>query len=191
MKNGTKSPDDKKRKTKKPKEANDNAPMAKAPVSEAKTVSEAKPVMRVQAAAPMPRPKAAVAAKPVKLRRSRRQRPRSRSRPRSRPRQSLRPRPRQRPRRRPHPSRGQVRAKGRGEVRVQVERQIQEGCEEGRQEGVEAREGDTCRRDGLPHVGIQAAVRGRELCHAEGNDAGVAGRSRARTRSPSTASWLR
>jgi len=66
MKNGTKSPDDKKRKTKKPKEANDNAPMAKAPVSEAKTVSEAKPVMRVQAAAPMPRPKAAVAAKPVK-----------------------------------------------------------------------------------------------------------------------------
>jgi len=35
-------------------------------VSEAKTVSEAKPVMRVQAAAPMPRPKAAVAAKPVK-----------------------------------------------------------------------------------------------------------------------------
>jgi hypothetical protein len=67
MKNGTKSPDDKKRKTKKRKEANDNAPMAKAPVSEAKTVSEAKPVMRVQAAAPAPQQKAAVAAKPLKL----------------------------------------------------------------------------------------------------------------------------
>jgi hypothetical protein len=67
MKNGTKSPDDKKRKTKKQKEANDNAPMAKAPVSEAKTVSEAKPVMRVQAAAPAPQQKAAVAAKPLKL----------------------------------------------------------------------------------------------------------------------------
>jgi len=66
MKNGTKSLDDKKRKTKKLKEANDNAPMAKAPVSEAKTVSEAKPVMRVQATAPMPQPKAAVAAKPLK-----------------------------------------------------------------------------------------------------------------------------
>jgi hypothetical protein len=67
MKNGTKSPDDKKRKTKEQKEANDNAPMAKAPVSEAKTVSEAKPVMRVQAAAPAPQQKAAVAAKPLKL----------------------------------------------------------------------------------------------------------------------------
>jgi len=67
MKNGTKSPDDKKRKTKKQKEANDNAPMAKAAMSEAKTVSEAKPVMRVQAAAPMPQSKAAVAAKPLKL----------------------------------------------------------------------------------------------------------------------------
>jgi len=66
MKNGTKSPD-KKHKTKKQKEANDNAPMAKAPMSEAKTVSEAKPVMRVQAAAPMPQQKAAVAAKPLKL----------------------------------------------------------------------------------------------------------------------------
>jgi hypothetical protein len=67
MKNGTKSPDDKKHKTKKQKEANDNAPTAKAPMSEAKTVSEAKPVMRVQAAAPMPQQKAAVAAKPLKL----------------------------------------------------------------------------------------------------------------------------
>jgi hypothetical protein len=67
MKNGTKSPDDKKHKTKKQKEANDNAPMAKAPMSEAKTVSEAKPVMRVQAAAPMPQQKAAVTAKPLKL----------------------------------------------------------------------------------------------------------------------------
>ena len=54
MKNGTKSLDEKKRKTKKQKEANDNAPKAKAHLSEAKTVSEAKPVMRVQAAAPMP-----------------------------------------------------------------------------------------------------------------------------------------
>jgi hypothetical protein len=67
MKNGTKSPDDKKHKMKKQKEANDNAPMAKAPMSEAKTVSEAKPVMRVQAAAPMPQQKAAVAAKPLRL----------------------------------------------------------------------------------------------------------------------------
>jgi Phasin protein len=70
MKNGTKSPDDKKRKTKKRKEANDNAPTAKAHLSEAKTVSEAKPVMRVQAAAPMPapkpKPKPVAAAKPVK-----------------------------------------------------------------------------------------------------------------------------
>jgi Phasin protein len=66
MKNGTKSPHDKRRKTKKQKEANENAPIAKAHQSEAKTVSEAKPVMRVQAAAPMPPAKAAVAPKPVK-----------------------------------------------------------------------------------------------------------------------------
>jgi hypothetical protein len=70
MKNGTKSPDDKKRKTKKRKEAKDHAPMAKAQLSEVKTVSEAKPVMRVQAAAPMPapkpKPKPVAAAKPVK-----------------------------------------------------------------------------------------------------------------------------
>jgi hypothetical protein len=72
MKNGTKSHDDKKRKTKKRKQANDNAPIAKAHLSEAKTVSEAKPVMRVQATAPMPapkpkpKPKPTAAAKPVK-----------------------------------------------------------------------------------------------------------------------------
>jgi hypothetical protein len=66
MKNGTKSPDDKKHKTKTQKQANDNAPIAKAHLSETKTVSEAKPVMRVQAAAPMPASKPAVAAKPVK-----------------------------------------------------------------------------------------------------------------------------
>ncbi len=61
MKNGTKSHDDKKRKTKKRKQANDNAPTAKAHLSEAKTVSEAKPVMRVQATAPMPAPSQAEA----------------------------------------------------------------------------------------------------------------------------------
>jgi hypothetical protein len=65
MKNGTKSPDDKKRKTKKRKEAKDHAPMAKAQLSEVKTVSEAKPVMRVQAAAPMPAPKPKPKPRPV------------------------------------------------------------------------------------------------------------------------------